>query len=630
MTLQEQRIKSWQPEGVLLEGDAIRAVKERCHTLVVAGPGAGKTELLAQRACFLLQTGLCPAPFRILAISFKREAAENLRKRVILRCGKELASRFDSMTFDAFAKDLLDRFRSALAEQSRPSADYEILVGADGSERSIHQRFLELSDQWCGLSNAERRSVGPDALVRTGMLSRPLPWQNWQTDTTFVAAQCMWNALIHHVPSQLTFGMVSRLAEFIVRSNLAIRRAIQQTYKFVFLDEFQDTTSIQFQLTEACFYGGSTVLTAVGDNKQRIMTWAGALPGIFGRFKTLFGAQQINLTQNHRSRTQLVKIQSHFAKELDPQAVEAVVPNPEGSQGECRVFEFVDEVHEAEYLADFIKRSVCDENIPAEEICVLCRAKPDTFAQVLVGKLKELGVPVRIDTGVRDLISEPAAAFILSMISLIFGDTEPEAWDYVNTVVADTLGERHDRGELERMRSVVGFVRKMRARMPEKNAEVDGLVEVFNEYFDFIGKDNFALIYPQYAQGSFLDEVILRLSEAIVPELHAGGWKPLVRTMRGIGSVSVMTMHKSKGLEFHTVIFLGLEDASLWGYQRNAEEETCGLFVALSRAKERCVFTFASSRLGRYQTAEAQSREKIGRIFEIFEIAGVSVERISR
>jgi len=101
----------WIPVDVKkLEDAAIDVVKSSANVGVVAGPGAGKTELLAQRASFLLQTNLCPDPKKILAISFKKDAAENLAERVEKRCGKELASRFDSKTFDAFSKVLVDLF----------------------------------------------------------------------------------------------------------------------------------------------------------------------------------------------------------------------------------------------------------------------------------------------------------------------------------------------------------------------------------------------------------------------------------------------------------------------------------------------------------------------------------------
>ena len=73
----------WCPIGVSsLECAALNAVRATTNTLVVAGPGAGKTELLAQRACYLLQTGMCSSPRQILAISFKRDAARNLAERV--------------------------------------------------------------------------------------------------------------------------------------------------------------------------------------------------------------------------------------------------------------------------------------------------------------------------------------------------------------------------------------------------------------------------------------------------------------------------------------------------------------------------------------------------------------------
>ncbi|MGJ8839352.1 UvrD-helicase domain-containing protein [Salmonella enterica subsp. enterica serovar Kentucky] len=69
---------------------------------LTAGPGAGKTEMLAQRADFLLRTGTCRYPKRILAISVKVDARKNLKVRIQRRCGPVLASRFDSYSFHAF------------------------------------------------------------------------------------------------------------------------------------------------------------------------------------------------------------------------------------------------------------------------------------------------------------------------------------------------------------------------------------------------------------------------------------------------------------------------------------------------------------------------------------------------
>jgi superfamily I DNA/RNA helicase len=92
---------------------------------VIASPGFGKTKLLAQQACCLLPCGISPPPQRILAISYKRDAAAS-PARVRARTHPDLAHRFYSLTFDAFAKDLLDRFSQALPKKWRPTPNYEI------------------------------------------------------------------------------------------------------------------------------------------------------------------------------------------------------------------------------------------------------------------------------------------------------------------------------------------------------------------------------------------------------------------------------------------------------------------------------------------------------------------------
>ncbi|OTI62927.1 hypothetical protein CAZ10_08740 [Pseudomonas aeruginosa] len=117
----------WVPSpGIRLERNAWEAIREREESVVLtAGPGAGKTEVLAQRADFLLRTNSCRYPKRILAVSFKTDASRNLKQRVQLRCGWDYSSRFDSVTFHGFAKRIIDRFHPILVDEAL-SQDYEI------------------------------------------------------------------------------------------------------------------------------------------------------------------------------------------------------------------------------------------------------------------------------------------------------------------------------------------------------------------------------------------------------------------------------------------------------------------------------------------------------------------------
>lgn len=75
-----------------------------------------------------------------------------------------------------------------------------------------------------------------------------------------------------------------------------------------------------------------------------------------------------------------------------------------------------------------------------------------------------------------------------------------------------------------------------------------------------------------------------------------------------------MTVHKSKGLEYHTVIFMGLEDSAWFNFQRQSDEETAGFFVAFTRAKQRVIFTYCSAR---------GSRAQIAPLYDLLKKAGV-------
>ena len=86
-----------------------------------------------------------------------------------------------------------------------------------------------------------------------------------------------------------------------------------------------------------------------------------------------------------------------------------------------------------------------------------------------------------------------------------------------------------------------------------------------------------------------------------------------------------MTIHKSKGLEFHTVIFLGLEDSQWWNFSKQADEEKRGFFVAFSRAAERVFFTFSDVRVGKWGR-QHQEREQIEDLYSILKDAGVPTE----
>ena len=240
--LLSRRVKAedWSPIGVEgLEKNALDVVRSTENRSVIAGPGSGKTELLAQRASYLLQTGASRPPQRILAISFKRDAAANLGGRVRLRCHRDHAGRFDSLTFDAFAKGLLDRFGQALPERWRPRPDYEIMMP---DYRSYGDFLQELGEPPSSVGrHADIMALETRTFERVHLVGQPLPVDGWSRPAAGKwAAERFWRSALHKgKKTYLSFPMIGRLAELLLRLNPLARDALRLTYSHLFMDEFR-------------------------------------------------------------------------------------------------------------------------------------------------------------------------------------------------------------------------------------------------------------------------------------------------------------------------------------------------------------------------------------------------------
>ncbi|MGY5106628.1 UvrD-helicase domain-containing protein [Streptomyces sp. 900105245] len=497
------------------------------NVVVAAGPGAGKTELLAQRADFLLRTGQCPYPRRILAVSFKVDAARNLRERVRQRSGPQLASRFDSFTFHAFAKRMIDNYRPALTGRKALKPDYRI--------------------------DPSRRIQG----------------------------------------EQITFADLVPLALEIVESNAYARKGLRQTYSHVFLDEVQDCTEQQYRLVKATFGHTTAVLTAVGDTKQRIMAWAGALDGIMHTLADDFSAHPLALYQNFRSAARLRRMQNRMIARMDPAAVS---PDYDliGGGGVIDVLDFDTARHEAQALAERIAGWVRD-GVEPNEIAVLVRQQPHLVAAELGNVLAGRGIAFRNEQDSQDLTAEPAAALVLNYIRVIADDRQPDAYTALMRTAArlsatEDEASRLD-GQLKRM------ISKARAtvRAPDfGSGECAAWGPVIDDFLHLVSRPVLNALSPGYQQGNRLNDVIQQVLDAFSGELALDG--DPVRALQRLSeadAVRFLTIHKCKGLEFEKVVLLGVERELFWG---NPTESISEFFVAISRAKGHLVLTYARHR----------------------------------
>ena len=163
-----------------------------------------------------------------------------------------------------------------------------------------------------------------------------------------------------------------------------VRDALRLTYSHLFMDEFQDTTQVQYDLAKAIFMDSDTVVTAVGDNKQQIMRWAMAMADPFTPYEADFKAQRTPLHNNYRSSPDLVRIQDVLAKALDAKA-STPVSKIEGtiSGDSCAVWDFSTPSIEADRLADFIAKQMAEHKLAPRDFSILVRQKPGDYMKLL-------------------------------------------------------------------------------------------------------------------------------------------------------------------------------------------------------------------------------------------------------
>ena len=572
----------WLPKGdIILENAALEAVKNVNNCLVIAGPGAGKTELLAQKLDYLFSTNECISPKKILALSFKTDAAANMKNRVKKRYGDEYASRFTSLTYSAFEKMILDQYINALPEEIRPDRDYLVddwdVIKATLIKNGINVNGRRMSDI--------RKSVEKTVLNDEANLKFKKDLLKGTRNNKAV----------------LLYKQITKLATYIIYTNKYIRKALQMTYEFVFLDEFQDTTYDQYNLLKTCFLGSTCKLTAVGDNKQAIMRWAGANPDIFQDYKLDFKANEYQLLMNHRSVPKLIEFQKEVHQILNSNH-SSIQSNyyPEFQEGEITLFEFENESLESKLIANDIESKI-QGGIRPSEICILAKQKVDDYSSKLIITLSSKGIKARIENEYQELLKDPTCNLLLDLISCSQGKRDPLIWENISNFYGNINGIDELTDELilaKSYKEIDNIVSDITYLISNVIPNEESMLKLIDCIIEKIDEKRIISNFSTYNRKSDLDIIVKNFSKLLYKEYSQtqGEWLDTVSSFKGENSIPIMTIHKSKGLEYEAVYFLGLEDSAFWSFNDQPEEDKSAFFVALSRAKSHLIFTYCKLR----------------------------------
>ena len=542
-----------------------------------------------------------------------------------MRCPPQLSRRFTSVTFDAFTKNIVDRFARALPPRWRlPNGygDIAVITRAD-AKRFLNR--LTKSPTW----GREVAAIDPATFESTVLGQWRLPAEQCASQSAegFSADWWWFDQLRSRVPGpvSLSFTMLNRLAELILRHNLLLLRALRHTYPHVFIDECQDTSYAQYDFLLSVFGADDVCVTAVGDEKQQIMGWAGAVPDVFARLRKDFRTERIPLLCNYRSSPELVRIQHVLAQALDS-SVEEVHSRQIAAievRDAARIWNVDSIQNEAQHIAKHVSEDMAGRGLRPRDYGLLVRQRAEDFEPLLGNEFAKVGLRIRNEaqrigrTTVQDLVVEPMVALYLGLLRLATRKRDRDTW----VAVAETM--RHLRGDdpdaeapsLALSRHVATFVRDLRAHLSNMPVSANACEAVLTKIDEFVDLGSVARAFPMYRNGDALP--IAR--EAM--QLHLArsanscqAWAEALDAFEGTDCLPLMTVHKSKGLEFDTMVMIGLDDRTWWSYTPNNPEGLATFFVAVSRAKQRIVITHCSQR---------GSRAQVAPLFDLLRKAGV-------
>lgn len=270
--------------------------------LVLAGPGSGKTAVLTLRIANLIKNSP-DETFRILGLTFTVKAANEMQNRICELTG-ERSQRIKLCTFHSFCADLLRQHGSQLGLKP----DFSVI--ADEKDRVAILREMRVSGE-LEIDDPEDFLKKIDIMFTHGITVNELP-EHFEDGHKHMcsALQNMFRGYLTRLvqENQLDFGSMLHFTRELLASKPRIARQVRTVYRYVCLDEFQDTNLAQYKVLRLIIPGPSANLFVVADDDQIIFQWNGADPKRLEELKRDYNPQIIQLPENYRCPTKVVEI----------------------------------------------------------------------------------------------------------------------------------------------------------------------------------------------------------------------------------------------------------------------------------------------------------------------------------
>lgn len=593
--------------------------------LILAGAGSGKTRVLTYRIANLINN-LNVYPSRILAITFTNKAAEEMRERVRGIVGKEADSMWIT-TFHSMCVRILRREIDKLGYNKNfaiyDSYDQKVLIKECIKELSLNEKDFDDRSLINKIGQQKDNLISPEKFRRE-------IGDNYRLGKIANVYELYQKKLKNN--NALDFDDLIYKTVELFKKNEEILEFYQDKFKYIMVDEYQDTNKSQYELVKLLALKHKNICV-VGDDDQCIYAWRGAdIRNILDFEKDYPQVKTIKLEENYRSMSNILSAANDVIKNNSNRKVKKL--RTSNSQGEkVKVYRANSDIEEAQFVINEIKKLIKEENRTPKDFSILYRtnAQSRIFEEVfmrnkipykIIGglkfydrkEIKDIMAYLKLinnpldDVSLKRIINVPKRGIGKSSIEKIENfSREMEECIYSTLLDIDSIGIANRAAS-----SVNKFVSLINSFIRKKDeVKVSVLIQEIIEYTGYMKELQDSKNIEDLSRIENLKELV---SAAVDFEISSED-KTLSAFLEQIALVSdidnydeqsdavvLMTVHSAKGLEFPAVFMVGMENGIFPGTQSlddidEMEESRRLCYVGITRAKEKLYMTSAERRM---------------------------------
>jgi DNA helicase-2/ATP-dependent DNA helicase PcrA len=601
--------------------------------MILAGAGSGKTRTLVARIQYLLEEKRV-SPYQVLAVTFSNKAAREMRERLAANSDINIGT-LQVTTFHAFCAKVL-RMEATYLGLSKNFTIYD-----DGESQSIIKAILNKR----GINQKELSpytvAAFIDGLKNLGYylgLTRSEEVEKFAEDKRLFDIFMEYEAELHRSNAVDFGGLITGVLN-LFRSFPEVLTKYQQKFKYVLVDEYQDTNRAQFDLILQLSQLHKNICV-VGDEDQSIYSWRGAdIRNILDYEKVFPEAKLIKLEQNYRSSKKIIEAASEvISRNIARKGKQMWTNNDEGE--EIRIVECRDDRAEAEFIGLEI-RKLYQAGVSLKDVAVFYRN--NAHSRTIEDALRKEKFPYRVVAGIKFYDRKEVKDMIAYMRVVVNKKDSLALTRIINTpargVGATSLRKLEDEAVRLQLSLFELLEKIVEAPSDFKHLSLSGKVQsavyqlvhlmqevqvletqnhspsfsyekLLNEsgYYEVLKADK---SYEGAARLENLEELMSAIKQFEDTETEPNMVKfletiTLDTTVSEDGSsdqISLMTVHGSKGLEYPYVFLIGIEENIFPSYKSlevgpmAIEEERRLFYVAMTRAMKQLTITFAQGRL---------------------------------